>query len=352
MGPELVTLLAGGKRWTAFESIEVEAALDHAARSFEMTVAAELGATATAWALKPGTAIDIQFNGDLAFRGFSDRYRPQLSEREGRIEISGRAKAQDFIDGAAIDPQGTGRFENQTLLEIAQALDQFGAGITSDQELEPIEEYQITPGESAFGAIEKLARKQGLTLAGQPDGSIKITKAGTTHHTGGLFEGVNFLGASADLDWSHRHSKIIVRGQAPDGDDETALQVEATAEDTAVKRNRPLILIEDGDIDQAAAQKRADTRRDREAGESLKASGTVQGFRDDAGKLWTPGNLVWVQSAFLSVTQNMLIKHVRFAQSRGGGSVTTLTLIDPRAFGGKSGKGSDAGEAWNIDDEG
>lgn len=350
MGPELVTVNAGGLQWTAFEHITVEAALDHAARSFKIEVAAERGATATAWALAPGTAIDILFNGDLALRGFVDRYQPRLEgHSESKISISGRSRSQDFVDCAALDT--TGRFENRTLLQIAQSLDQFGVGISTDQQLTAIEAYHITPGESAFRAIEKLARKQGLTLAGQPDGSIKITKAGTVRQAGGLFEGQNFTGASADLNWAHRHSKIIVRGQAAGHTGDTALAIEATSQDSSITRNRPLVVIEDGDLDQATAQTRADTRRDREIGESLKASGTVQGFHDDAGTLWTPGNLVWLQSTFLNRTQVMLIKSASFAQSRGGGSVTTLSMVDPRAFGGQSGKGGTAGDAWDVDEE-
>lgn len=346
MGPEIVTIKAGGRAFTAVEDVTVEAGLDKAVRSFSLEIAAEPGSTGV---LKPGTAVDILSNGDLMCRGYIDRWQPSRDEHEkSQIAVHGRGRGQDFVDCAAT--HDTGRFENQTLLQIAQTLDVFGVGIFSDVELEPIEEYQLTPGEKAFHAIEKLARKQGVTLVGEPDGRIRIAKAGTVRHAGGLFEPGNLRKIAGDLNWAHRHSKIIVRGQAADGDGEEALQVEATAEDAAVKRNRPLIIVEDGDIDQEAAQKRADTRRDREAGESLKASGTVQGFRDDGGKLWMPGNLVWVQSAFLGLTQVMLIKRAHFTKS-GDGSSTRLTLIDPRAFGGKQAKGSKADDAWEIDDE-
>ena len=356
MGPEVVTISAAGQQWTAFEGIAVEAAINDATCGFAMEVAAEVGAAATAWALAPGTPVKILFNGDLAFTGYVDCYNPELERHQNSekalIRISGRSKSQDFVDCAAIDTKATGNFQNQTLLQIAQALDQFGVGISTDQSLEPIDNYQITPGESAFLAIEKQARKLGLTLAGQPDGSIKITKAGTVRHAGGLFEGVNFVGASANLDWTNRHSVIIVRGQAASGTGSAAMRIQATSQDTAVNRYRPLVLIEDGDLDQTEAQTRADTRRDRDAGESLTASGTTQGFRDDAGTLWTPGNLVWLQSTFLNVQQLMLIKKAHFRQTRRGGSITILTMVDPRAFGGAAGKGGDAGSAWSIDEEG
>jgi prophage tail gpP-like protein len=342
---ERITLLVAGRQYTGLKDIAVGAGYDHAARSFHFEPAP---GAASLKVFAPGTPIDIMFNADLACRGYIDRLKPGLS----KLTVSGRSKAQDFIDCAAIDQNGTGNFENQTLLQIAQALDRFKVGIATDQQLEPIESYQITPGEKAFAAIEKLARDQGLTLSAQPDGSIRITKPGSTRHAGGLFEGVNMLkGAEADLDWAHRHSTVIVRGQAADGTDDTDLQVEATADDSAVGRYRPYVHIEDSDCDQETAQDLANARLAREAGNSLKCTVPVQGFRDEAGTLWTPGNLVWTESPTMGLAQDMLIRHTAFKRSRRGGATTMLSLVDPRAFGGKKSKGSSADDAWDMDVE-
>src|SRR6266571_1840639 len=340
MGPETVTILAGGARWSAFHRVHVDAAFDEAVRRFRVDVAAEPGSLTTAWALRAGTPIDIMFNGDLALRGFVDRYQPRLHEHSrADISISGRSRSQDLVDYAALHE--TGRFESKTLLEIGQELDKCGVGIFTDQQLEPVKEYQITPGETVFRVLEKLARSQGLTLAGQADGRLKITKAGRTRHAGGLFEGQNIKAADADHNWSGRHSRIIVRGQKPDGHGAEALEIEETAEDGAV-RDRPVLIIVDDDVDRRLAKKRAENHRDREAGNSLRANITVQGFRDDAGTLWTPGNLVWVESPFLSIARDMLIERASFSQSRNDGSETELSVVDPRAYGGDAGKGGQA----------
>jgi prophage tail gpP-like protein len=349
MGPEIVTVAVGGQNFSAFEQVTVDAALDHAARSFSLSVAAQAGAAATAWTLAPGTSVVIKFNDDVAATGYVDRYEAKLAKPGGSIGVAGRSKSQDMIDCSAINEGGA--YRNQTLQQIAQSLDKFGIGVATDQTLMPIKSYQVTPGETVFECLEKLARKTGLTLTSPPDGSLLITRAGTQRHAGGLFEGQNFTLAQADLDWSGRHSDIIVRGQAASGSGDAALAIEATSQDTSLGRYRPLLLIEDGDLDQDTAQKRADTRRDREAGESLTASGEVQGFRDYAGTLWTPGWNVWLESPFLNVTKLMLIKRATFTQSKAGGATTKLELIDPRAFGGTAGKGGTSGDAWNISDE-
>jgi prophage tail gpP-like protein len=151
-------------------------------------------------------------------------------------------------------------------------------------------------------------------LTSPPDGALMITEAGTNRHAGALIEGQNFTEVEGDFDWSNRHSEIIVRGQPSDGTGEQNLQIEATSQDTSLGRYRPVVIIKDGEFDQETAQTRADTRRDREAGESLKASGEVQGFRDSAGTIWTPGFPIWTESPFLNLAKLMLIKKVGFNQ--------------------------------------
>ena len=49
MGPEFVTVSAGGQIWSAFETVDVTAGFNEAARSFKLSIAAQLGGVATAW---------------------------------------------------------------------------------------------------------------------------------------------------------------------------------------------------------------------------------------------------------------------------------------------------------------
>jgi len=348
MGDEVVTVIAGGMEWTAWRRVTVRASFQDAARSFQIEAAAEPGGAATAWTFKAGTEIDILFNGALACRGYVDRYQPKLSEHNlAEITISGRSRSQDFIDSSAV--HDTGQFKNKTPQEIGAELDKFGVGIATDQQLDKVPVYRITPGETAFRCVEKLCREQGVFAVGQADGSILITKAGKKRHAGGIIEGENMKVGEADHNWSGRHSDVTVRGQKPYGHGEDALQIEGIARDAEVGRYRPVIIVHDGDTDKNRAKKRASTRRDREAGNSLKAYVTVQGCHDAGGALWEPGALIFTQSPFLDVSQDMAIETMVLSQDRKDGSLSVLSLVDPRALGGKGGKGGKAGAAWGSD---
>lgn len=350
MGPEIVSVSAGGAPYVSWKRFQATAALNDAARTFELECVHEMGATATTWIFGAGTAVKIALNGTLFVAGYVDRYQPRFTEEERTATISGRSKAADFVDSSA--EHETGELKQKTVLDLAKSLDKYGVGVKADATLAKIPVLRITKGETAFRAVERYCRSQGLTLCGQADGSILITKGGTKRHAGGLIEGHNIRAADADHNWSGRHSEYRVIGQRPDGHGAPNLEIERIARDAAVGRHRPVIVVVEEDIDDGRAATRAQNRRDRAAGASLKAQITVQGFRDDAGTLWEPGHLIYTEAPSLAIQQDMLIERVVLeqvdAEGDAGGSTATLSLVDPRAYGGKAGKGGKSGGAWEL----
>jgi prophage tail gpP-like protein len=347
VGIEVISVLVGGQRYTAFKLASVRAAFNEAARSFRLEIAAEPGASATNAIFHVGAKVQIFANADLLLTGFVDQKQPRLEATSAMISVSGRSNSGDLVDSSA--EHETGRFENKDPKEIGNAVSEgIGAQYESDQQLEKIEQYQVTQGESSYRLVEKLARQQGFTITGTAEGNARITKAGSERHAGGLIEGVNILSGTADHNGSNRHSKYTVRGQRPFDHGADALEIQAIARDKGVDRHRPIIIIQDEDTTKKRAGKRAKNRRDRAAGHALKASIDTQGFRDDGGTVWTPGWLTWTESPFLDIAQDMLIEHVTYQQSEQG-SIATLGLTDPRSYGGEGGKGNKSGGEWSQD---
>jgi prophage tail gpP-like protein len=334
--------------YTAFEDVSVRVAFNEAARSFSAKLAAELGASATSRVFDVGTEVTITFNGETVLTGYVDAKEPHIAAKEAYITISGRSKSADLIDSSG--KHKTGYFENKDPVEIGKAISEgIEAQFETDQQLEKIEQYKLQQGESCFRCVEKLARQQGLTIFGTAEGNAKLTKAGSKRQGGSLIEGVNIKSGTAHHNGANRHSSIIVRGQRPFGHGDENLQIEAKEQDGAVKRYRPLIIVQDEDTDKKRATKRAKNRKNRAAGNALKATIVVQGFHDDGGQLWEAGNLVWTESPFLDLAQDMLIESIDFNQSDGG-SIATLNLVDPRAHGGggSEGSGNKSGSEWSF----
>lgn len=348
MGIEVITISAGGGNYSAFLSVQVSAAFNEAARSFELEVAAELGASATNAIFTVGTEVTIHANGDLLLTGHVDSREPTFAAKRAQISVSGRSKSGDLVDGSA--EHETGQFEKKDPLEIGQEVSsEYGAKWETDQQLEKVEQYQLTQGETCFRCVEKLARQQGMTITGTPEGNAKITKAGKDRMSGGLIEGQNIFSGTAHHNGANRHSKIVVRGQRPFGHGDENIEIEAKLEDGSVKRHRTIIIIQDEDTTKDRAEKRAKNRKNRAKGNALKATISTQGFRDEGGQLWKPGALVWTQSPFLDISQDMLIEKVVYKQDDGG-SIATLSLVDPAAYDGEGaggGKGNQSGSSWD-----
>jgi prophage tail gpP-like protein len=345
---EVVTVNVGGMQYTAFEVVQVSAAFNEAARSFRLEIAAELGASATNAVFAVGTKLTIHANGDLLLTGFVDQKQPRIEATKAMITVSGRSNSGDLVDSSAVHEEG--HFEKKDPMEIGNEVAKgIGAKFTTDQKLEKIDQYQINPGESCFRLVEKMARQQGMTICGKADGNAEITKAGNKRHSGGIIEGVNLLTGTSDHNGSNRHSEYTVRGQRPFGHGADNLEIQAIARDKGVDRHRPIIIIQNEDTTKDRTKKKAKNRRDRAAGHALKATIDVQGFRDEGGKVWEPGHLIWVESPFLDIAQDMLIEKVTFNQSEQG-SISTLSLTDPRSYGGSGGKGNKSGKEWEQDD--
>ncbi|VFU07941.1 phage baseplate assembly protein [Methylocella tundrae] len=345
---ELVTVAAGGALYSSWQNVKVRGSIKEACRDFFLLAAAKLGADATAARFQLFTPLKIYATGELVFNGFIDRRRPHLDPRQGYISIEGRAKGQDAVDCSCIHP--TGHFENMTPLDIAKTLDQFNIGFSSDAQFDKIPEFQLQPGETLFRAIERACRDQGVTLAGQADGSIKLTKAGQTaqRQSGALIEGVNIEVIDGDFNATNRHSKIYARGQSYDGHGKDALQMEAIALDSTIPRLRPLVHVQDANTDKTRLQKRAENRRDKAAGDGVRATVQTAGWRDETGTLWAPGNKVWTESPFAGLAQDMLIENVSYQQAESR-TWSLLSLVDPQAHGGQAGKSSGSGSQWSFD---
>jgi prophage tail gpP-like protein len=344
---EIMYVLVNGQRYTAFMRAQVRAGFNEAARAFELTVAAEPNGAVTAAIFRAGTPVSVYATDTLLMQGFVDQYRPHLAAHDASIVVTGRSKSADLIDSDADHP--TGFFQNKDPQQIgAELAQEYGATFKTDQTLTKLDQYLITPGETIFRAVEKMTRKQGMTLAGTAEGDINITAPKGQRHAGGLFEGRNILVGNADHNWSNRHSKYSIKGQRAVGHGARRLHMVAKTTDSAVSRHRHKTVIHDDDGTIDDLKKRVTNRRNRAAGNALKASISVQGFRDEGGKVWEPGFLVWTESQFLDIAQDMLIEAADYSQSEQG-TITLLSLVDPRAYGSNGaggGKGAKSGVEW------
>lgn len=356
---ETVVLSAGGVSLHPVE-IEWEASASEAARTFKATItpkdatsagivafAADVAALGSA--LARGPACTLTASGDLVLTGWIDRYNPRLSSTSPSVTIEGRSKSSLVVDSSAIHPTGEWRKVKPAAI-ISDLASKVGVTLT-DRSAGSVKRslFRLTLGESALSASWRLARLDGHLLTGTADGGLTYYRGPLGRHAGGLVEGVN-LGEDAEaiFDWSKRAKSQKVRGQKSRGAGKDDLEIDEEAKDTTVARPVQVVIVASEEIDAAAAARRALWRRDQAAGEGLRIVAPHQiGWRDGGGRLWEPGHLVWVESPYLGVAQDMAIEKVSGRQSDAG-TTAHLELVDPRAIGGEKGKGGKSGKEWEM----
>jgi prophage tail gpP-like protein len=349
MSEEIVTLVVAGYRWRAWTRANVTYSAKQAARMFGFTLVDKQPFDGQ-WNFMPGTECSVYAGRDLLVRGYINQMDPSYDKEHHKVEIIGRSKAQDIIDGDV--DHNTGEFNNKTILEIANEMDLAGVGFKADVPMQKINRFRVNSGETVFRALERARRKEGFLLIGQADGSVLITKGGTTRVHPSLKLGRDFLAANATFSDGEKYSDYKIRGQRSYGHlTNKSIRVEGSAKDPTVKRKRTRVMHSETDMDDAEAKKRARDTRDRQQGNSVSATLRVQGWRDKNGVLWTPNTLVYIYDPNLKIDMDMLLSDVSLSQDNDSGTIAQLTFVQPKALGSTASTGSRTNDVWQYDPE-
>lgn len=359
-----VTLRVGGMDYEGWHAISVLRNIEQAASSFSCSVSERTtGHGLEPWVLAPGAPCSILLDGELVVTGYIDTYAPRFDAHSHGVEVRGRSRTADFVDGAAIVPGG--QFKQLSLLEIAERLAApFGLPVDALAAIGgPLADVQIQQGETCYAVLERLCRMQGLLVCDGPAGILSLARVGSRRAVGALIQGENILGASAELDASQRFSQYTVKGQRANTDDridgkdkagaageknggsaagDTVRACIGAALDGFIGRYKPWLLTAETQADDAQCQKRAEWEARRRAGHATRASVVVAGWRQlDGGPLWDVNLLVPVVSPWLGINRVLLVSAVEFRKDDGGSSTRLeLTLPDAFAAEGESVPGS------------
>jgi prophage tail gpP-like protein len=380
------TLLVSGEEYSGWQELRITRGLDRAAGDFDLTVSERWSLDEDIWQITPGETCEIKLEGETVLSGYVDAYHPTYDAGSHSISLTGRSKTCDLVDCSVMIDGG--QFKGMTVGAIATILARpFGIEVVVEQQTPPEPEVQVQQGETCFALIEKLSRLHELLVTDDAMGRLVLTRAGAHRATTNLIHGENILSASADLDHSKRYSEYIVKAQRPgnrtkDGGTidagggwqpslvdrvrrlryipnisqqyrermrlyqlagaqlaktssktapKTLTQIVGTVRDHGVTRYRPKLIIAEAQSDNASAAKRADWEMRRRIGEALKATVTVNGWRQEDGRLWATNEMIWVEAPWLSLSHELIVAEVNYTYGDGG-ELTELGLTLPDAF--------------------
>lgn len=321
----------------AIKSFSLSMSIEEAVR----TATVDVDPTGSAVNVRTGQAVTVSA-GVVLLTGYVRDVSP-VHDRETRsLVVTLVSRTVDATECSVDHP--TGEVLKKNLADIGREFDGLGIGIEDDGGLPEEPVHRLRVGETLFGTLERRARGRGILLHDTAEGKLKLATKPAGTHSGGLVFGANIERAAATFTEEGRHSDVKVRGQLTEGMESQQLRGQATARDSGVTRSRPLILSHEGESTVDRMKKRAEWRAKRAAGNGATAEITVIGWRDSGGRIWTPNYLVHVQDDWIGINGMMLIKSVTLVQSGDSedGTTATLSLADPRGYGGENPRGKSA----------
>jgi prophage tail gpP-like protein len=338
-------LLVNGQIYAGWTSIGVTRAIDAASGAFTVDLTerweGKEGAAAQLepWPILPGDQCTVKLGGVAMITGYVDIFRPAFDASSHTINVQGRDKTSDLIDCSAV--HSPDQWANIDLLAFAQILAKpFGVTVTLDKGVTAGDKFaliKLQQGETAFEAISRYAKQRKMLCMPDGTGNLLLTRTGNLRAAVGLVQGSNIKGADGTIDHSQRFSVYTVKGQAPFSADTTGTaesHLKGGATDAAITRYRPMLIVAEAGGTPASVQERATWEANSRLGKSAVASITVMGWRQQgfSGPLWAPNLLVSIQSPWLRLDGEMLIRQCTFTRDPQGGTETVLEIISPQAF--------------------
>ncbi|MBI9079198.1 MAG: phage tail protein [Pseudodesulfovibrio sp.] len=328
-----VKLIIGGLEYSGWKEVSVSRSMDAMAGKFDLSLSDRWQTGAQAIPLYPEQECQLLLDGQPVITGFIDAVMPSFDAGQHGIRVTGRDRTADLVDCSAI--HSPGELLGQDLAQIIRVLCKpFGLDLFASIDVgKAFKTFKLQPGETNFEAIDRACRQRGVLPSSDVRGRVILASIGSDR-ADALIQGENILKASANHSTYDRFSEYIVTGQQQGTNDTFGLAasaVRATAKDEGVLRHRPLQIMAETQATPESARERAGWEANVRAAKSSEVSITVQGWRMSDGRLWQVNAMSRVQSDFLRVDQDLIIKSVNFSLGSGG-TLTSLTLCRKDAF--------------------
>jgi prophage tail gpP-like protein len=337
-----ILLSVGNYMLSGWTSLRCTRGIERFPSDFEIGMTELFPGQANDVVVQPGDACILTIGLDPVVTGYVDRVVPSINANMHEIRVTGRGKCQDLLDCAAQWPNG--QISNCTAADIATKLAvPYDITVNCDVDKLPIIPQQnIMLGETAYEIIERSSRFSALLVYEDPDGTLRMTRAGTVAMSSGIQEGINMESAAVERSMDQRYSEIIAVMTGTNNllDLNAVNQPPFTALDPNVSRHRRRVIItEAGELGYDVGKQRALWEVARRRGRSEVVHVTVDNWRDIDGNLWEPNKLIDVLIPSMKVSGDQagttpvryLIAEVTYHLGLDG-THAELMLMAPEAF--------------------
>lgn len=328
-----VTARINGASFGGWESLTITRTIDSLADAFSMTAPFYPENPQVYEAFKPFgyQPVEIYVDDELILTGLIEPVNPSVTGDDVTINVQGRSRTGVLID-CAIDEVGY-QFDGLQLSKIAERICRpFGITVRTIKDSGTLKEARAEPGQRCAEFLQKLAQDSGLILSCNAKGELVIDAPNYTGQpVAAIIQGQGRLKSiSGSYNANGRFSSYKLL-QQQDGKPD----IIGKALDPNIKLYRPTV--ETGsDSDAVNVTKAAELKRGIAFSAACQISANISFWRTDAGKLWTPGDIVTVKApgVYIKNETALVIAEASMKLDTGSGMTTDLRFNFPSAYSG------------------
>ncbi len=329
MQNDVVRLLIDGKTHQEWSSYDIDSNFQTPADAWSVGLGLPNGELPDVVA--PGASVEVKMGENTVLKGQVDDVR-HIVARQASLSLSGRDQVAVLLDSSAPIFVSKEIGLNEVIAKIVRPLGITNIKIESESATITHEKINIEPGMTAWDALEKAARANGLWPWFNPDGTLIIGGPDYLKEpVATLFlnkDGKNNNVESMELSKSvaGRYSEVSVLAQSHGTGGAGKTDIKGVAKDESMKIYRPYI-VTDGDVaNQQEAERKALKLINDSRLETTTLTVKVKGHRTSDGILWEPGQRIYVKSDVFGLDEVWFLMARRFTGGRGQPSITHLTL--------------------------
>ena len=313
-----VTLTFGNTEHRGFGGVQVYRSIYTISGTFDLTLSPVWEKMPETFFVAQGERCTLKLGSSTVITGFIDTIQFKLQSTKRWIQVLGRDQTADLVDCSSLRVSRT--WQNVSLeMLLKDLLSPFHIPfkiLDSTPHLFPVWSIQE---ESVFDNLSRAASMKGLLLLSHGNGEVVICppKSGKpkTHlHEKGI------VAIERICDEKNRFSFYgsLVPQYGLTGGDTKKLKMIAQAWDREVKRPRPLLISQDGEIRADVAQKRLNWEKRIRRAKSERIILTVLGWTESSGQLWRINEVVSLVVPSLGINGTYLFVGVRFELDSSG----------------------------------
>lgn len=255
--------------------------------------------------------VSIKINNTNAMSGYINKIN---HAQPNTLSLAGRSLSQDIIDSRI-----TYVTHNKTLAELATDLfSKFNQPFTTKVKTQSVKDFSIV-AESAFEALNQLAKQQNLLFIENVNGSVTLVKPADVDNSHIHLNARNLsdFQISEDLSKFFHTTKVKTNPNAENLDYATHNNYHYKLLFDKVRATRIQEVVADKLTNHQACEDRANELTNLAFAQGITASGTSMGWLDPAGKEWKTNSLYTVNN------KRMLLASATFNQT-GRSQITKL----------------------------